>query len=52
MRHEPPAFFGADDTDPSAVLVLSVHHSGDSDSIGAICGNLVGAASGDDGGGR
>jgi ADP-ribosylglycohydrolase len=27
-------------------LLLSVNHSGDSDSTGAVCGNLVGAAYG------
>jgi ADP-ribosylglycohydrolase len=33
-------------TSPTDALVLSVSHSGDSDSTGAICGNLVGAAYG------
>lgn len=33
--------------DPAAALLASVNHSGDSDSTGAICGNLVGAALGE-----
>jgi ADP-ribosylglycohydrolase len=32
--------------DPREALLLSVNHSGDSDSTGAICGNLLGAALG------
>ncbi|MEV4556582.1 ADP-ribosylglycohydrolase family protein [Kitasatospora sp. NPDC049285] len=32
--------------DARAALVLSVNHSGDSDSTGAVCGNLVGALHG------
>jgi ADP-ribosylglycohydrolase len=31
---------------PRRALTLSVTHSGDSDSTGAVCGNLVGAAYG------
>ncbi|GJF29272.1 putative ADP-ribosylglycohydrolase [Kitasatospora sp. NE20-6] len=31
---------------PREALLLSVNHSGDSDSTGAVCGNLVGAAHG------
>jgi len=34
--------------DPRAALLAAVNHSGDSDSTGAICGNLVGAALGED----
>jgi ADP-ribosylglycohydrolase len=34
--------------DPAAALLAAVNHSGDSDSTGAICGNLVGAALGVD----
>jgi ADP-ribosylglycohydrolase len=34
--------------DPRAALLAAVNHSGDSDSTGAICGNLVGAALGVD----
>jgi len=34
--------------DPDAALLLAVNHSGDSDSTGAIAGNLVGAAYGVD----
>ena len=33
--------------DPRRALLAAVNHSGDSDSTGAICGNLVGAALGD-----
>ncbi|WP_030936761.1 ADP-ribosylglycohydrolase family protein [Streptomyces sp. NRRL S-646] len=33
--------------DVRAALLLSVNHSGDSDSTGSICGNLVGAVHGD-----
>lgn len=33
--------------DPAAALLAAVNHSGDSDSTGAITGNLVGAACGD-----
>jgi len=33
--------------DPLDALCASVNHSGDSDSTGAICGNLLGAARGD-----
>lgn len=36
---------GADQVAPA--LLLSVNHSGDSDSTGAICGNLLGARHGD-----
>ena len=32
--------------DPRAALLLSVNHSGDSDSTGAVAGNLIGAAHG------
>lgn len=32
---------------PAAALLAAVNHSGDSDSTGAICGNLVGAALGE-----
>lgn len=32
--------------DPRAALLLAVNHSGDSDSTGAICGNLIGALHG------
>ena len=31
---------------PREALLLAVNHSGDSDSTGAICGNIVGAANG------
>ncbi|OHV37180.1 hypothetical protein BCD49_17805 [Pseudofrankia sp. EUN1h] len=34
--------------DPRVALLAAVNHSGDSDSTGAICGNLVGAALGED----
>jgi ADP-ribosylglycohydrolase len=34
--------------DPAAALLAAVNHSGDSDSTGSICGNLVGAALGAD----
>jgi ADP-ribosylglycohydrolase len=34
--------------DPAAALLAAVNHSGDSDSTGSICGNLVGAAVGAD----
>jgi ADP-ribosylglycohydrolase len=34
--------------DPAAALLAAVNHSGDSDSTGSICGNLVGAALGVD----
>lgn len=34
--------------DPAAALLAAVNHSGDSDSTGSICGNLVGAAHGMD----
>ncbi|MFC5665470.1 ADP-ribosylglycohydrolase family protein [Kitasatospora misakiensis] len=38
---------GAERPEPArAALLLSVNHSGDSDSTGAVCGNLVGAAYG------
>jgi ADP-ribosylglycohydrolase len=37
----------ADPADPVTALLAAVNHSGDSDSTGAICGNLVGAALGD-----
>jgi ADP-ribosyl-[dinitrogen reductase] hydrolase len=30
-------------TDPNAALLVAVNHSGDSDSTGAVCGNLAGA---------
>ncbi|WP_443046657.1 ADP-ribosylglycohydrolase family protein [Streptomyces sp. NBC_00247] len=33
--------------DVAAALLLSVNHSGDSDSTGAVCGNLLGALHGD-----
>ncbi|PZS25781.1 MAG: ADP-ribosylglycohydrolase family protein [Pseudonocardiales bacterium] len=33
--------------DPDAALLLSVNHSGDSDSTGSICGNLLGTAHGE-----
>ncbi|WP_462186640.1 MULTISPECIES: ADP-ribosylglycohydrolase family protein [unclassified Frankia] len=33
--------------DPQTALLAAVNHSGDSDSTGAICGNLVGAALGE-----
>ncbi|MFE7777327.1 ADP-ribosylglycohydrolase family protein [Streptomyces sp. NPDC057445] len=33
--------------DAAQALLLSVNHSGDSDSTGAVCGNLLGAALGD-----
>ncbi|GDY78287.1 hypothetical protein SAVCW2_63410 [Streptomyces avermitilis] len=36
-------------TDVTRALLLSVNHSGDSDSTGAICGNLLGALYGDHG---
>lgn len=36
----------ATDTDIRTALTLSVTHSGDSDSTGAVCGNLLGAAHG------
>jgi ADP-ribosylglycohydrolase len=39
----------AADGDPVAALLAAVNHSGDSDSTGAICGNLVGAAVGEPG---
>ena len=32
--------------DPVAALLISVNHSGDSDSTGAVCGNIVGARDG------
>ncbi|WP_345044334.1 ADP-ribosylglycohydrolase family protein [Streptomyces sannanensis] len=32
---------------PAQALLLAVNHSGDSDSTGAVCGNLLGAAHGD-----
>jgi len=32
--------------DPNVALLLAVNHSGDSDSTGAICGNIVGARHG------
>ncbi|MBX6390955.1 MAG: ADP-ribosylglycohydrolase family protein, partial [Frankia sp.] len=35
--------------DPRAALLAAVNHSGDSDSTGAICGNLIGAAVGEPG---
>ncbi|KUN03428.1 ADP-ribosylglycohydrolase [Streptomyces yokosukanensis] len=35
--------------DPEAALLLSVNHSGDSDSTGSVCGNLLGAWHGDTG---
>lgn len=31
------------ETDPRTALLLSVNHDGDSDSTGAICGNILGA---------
>lgn len=34
--------------DPRSALLLAVNHSGDSDSTGAICGNLLGASLGED----
>ncbi|WP_157489027.1 ADP-ribosylglycohydrolase family protein [Pseudofrankia sp. DC12] len=40
------AVVGADD--PAGALLAAVNHSGDSDSTGSICGNLVGAAAGID----
>lgn len=41
------ALAAAPGPDPArAALLLSVNHSGDSDSTGAVCGNLVGAAYG------
>ncbi|MBG0816958.1 ADP-ribosylglycohydrolase family protein [Planomonospora sp. ID82291] len=33
--------------DPRRALLLSVNHSGDADSTGAVCGNIVGAAYGE-----
>ncbi|MBG0832871.1 ADP-ribosylglycohydrolase family protein [Planomonospora sp. ID67723] len=33
--------------DPRAALLLAVNHSGDADSTGAICGNIIGAAYGE-----
>jgi ADP-ribosylglycohydrolase len=33
--------------DPAEALLAAVNHSGDSDSAGAICGNLLGAAHGE-----
>ncbi|WP_410601537.1 ADP-ribosylglycohydrolase family protein [Amycolatopsis sp. lyj-90] len=35
-------------TDPNTALLASVNHSGDSDSTGSICGNLVGAMYGEE----
>ncbi|MEV6906335.1 ADP-ribosylglycohydrolase family protein [Amycolatopsis sp. NPDC051071] len=35
-------------TDPNSALLASVNHSGDSDSTGSICGNLVGAMYGEE----
>ncbi|MEU3621518.1 ADP-ribosylglycohydrolase [Amycolatopsis coloradensis] len=35
-------------TDPNVALLASVNHSGDSDSTGSICGNLVGAMYGEE----
>ncbi|ANN14220.1 ADP-ribosylglycohydrolase [Amycolatopsis orientalis] len=34
-------------TDPNSALLASVNHSGDSDSTGSVCGNLVGAMYGE-----
>lgn len=34
-------------TDPNTALLASVNHSGDSDSTGSVCGNLVGAMYGE-----
>ncbi|GIH94643.1 ADP-ribosylglycohydrolase family protein [Planobispora siamensis] len=34
--------------DPRRALLLAVNHSGDADSTGAICGNIIGAAYGED----
>ncbi|GIH99836.1 ADP-ribosylglycohydrolase family protein [Planobispora takensis] len=34
--------------DPRLALLLAVNHSGDADSTGAICGNIIGAAHGED----
>ncbi|MGE7438532.1 ADP-ribosylglycohydrolase family protein [Kitasatospora sp. NPDC001175] len=39
--------FWKDHTPIESALLLSVNHSGDSDSTGAICGNLLGARHGD-----
>lgn len=36
----------AEQNNPSSALMLSVNHSGDSDTTGAICGNLMGALHG------
>ncbi len=35
-------------TDPDTALLASVNHSGDSDSTGSVCGNLVGAMYGEE----
>ncbi|WET79667.1 ADP-ribosylglycohydrolase family protein [Amycolatopsis sp. QT-25] len=35
-------------TDPNVALLASVNHSGDSDSTGSVCGNLVGAMYGEE----
>lgn len=35
-------------SDPVAALLLAINHSGDSDSTGSICGNLLGAALSED----
>ncbi|WP_181776966.1 ADP-ribosylglycohydrolase family protein [Amycolatopsis pittospori] len=35
-------------TDPDSALLASVNHSGDSDSTGSVCGNLVGAMYGEE----
>ncbi|WP_414943473.1 ADP-ribosylglycohydrolase family protein [Amycolatopsis sp. cmx-11-32] len=35
-------------TDPNTALLASVNHSGDSDSTGSVCGNLVGAMYGEE----
>ncbi|MFC9975863.1 ADP-ribosylglycohydrolase family protein [Spirillospora sp. NPDC127200] len=37
----------AEPTDARKALLLSINHSGDSDSTGSICGNLIGARDGD-----
>ncbi|WP_370124357.1 ADP-ribosylglycohydrolase family protein [Streptacidiphilus sp. MAP12-33] len=42
------ALLAAPEVGPRRALTLSVTHSGDSDSTGAVCGNLLGAAYGED----